>query len=343
MEEASITARAPLCPVSPASLTLPIPTLIPLLALLAGLSFVPMTAAAEPESPPDPATDALLDEEASPEEEAAPEPEAPPDPEAAVEEAPPDEAAPPDGAAPGDEAALDEAAPDDEAALDEAPADEHAPIDEAAPPDDAAPPGETEPEPASDPSDETAADPPALDEILAARRCPRLFGDAARRRLHREQRTAALIAVERRRDVVEITHAMQWDRPFYLELAGVELVATEIGEDGRWTALLSIDEQAAADVGCTSGRYRVAADAALGKQARVVAVVDDIVLVEFEGNLAYLLAPEARIPVWQMVWRSGWYFVRPREVSSFKGNARKPVRRPPARRTPARRPPVRRR
>lgn len=141
-----------------------------------------------------------------------------------------------------------------------------------------------------------------------------------------------MLSVETRGDVVEITHGNRWRRPFYLELDGVTLLDTEVDDRGRYTALLEVTNDKIDDVECTDGVYRVDVDAALGKQARVIGVLDGVMLVEYEGDLAYLMTAEAEAPVWQMVWRSGWYFVRQREVGSFAGKQRSRARKSRSRR-----------
>lgn len=154
--------------------------------------------------------------------------------------------------------------------------------------------------------------------------CPALFGDAETRDYNSRVREAKLTWLETRGDVVEITHTTDWKRPFYLELAGVELVETELDERGEWSAVVEVDERME---DCPAGQYPVEDDFALGKQARVVGVVDGAMLVEFEGDLAYLMTEDAEIPTWQMVWRSGWYFIRRREVSATKARKRSRTRR----------------
>lgn len=141
-----------------------------------------------------------------------------------------------------------------------------------------------------------------------------------------------MLSVETRGHVVEITHGNRWRRPFYLELEGVELLETELDDRGRYTALLEVSNDKIDDVECADGVYRVDADAALGKQARVIDVLDGVMLVEYEGDLAYLMTAEAEAPTWQMVWRSGWYFVRQREVGSFAGKKRSRARKSRSRR-----------
>ncbi len=154
---------------------------------------------------------------------------------------------------------------------------------------------------------------------LEPEQCPALFGDAKDQDYNRRVREAKLTWLETRGNVVEITHTTSWKRPFYLELAGIELVETEIDEDGEWSAVVAV-EDAVPD--CPSGRYLIDEDASLGKQARVVGVIDGTMLVDFEGRLAYLMTQDAEIPTWQMVWRSGWYFIKRREVTATKSNSR---------------------
>lgn len=302
MEEAPISARAPL--------RLPPP--IAALASIFVLTLLALPAPAAPVRPPPDDGAAVEADDLAPIDEDAP----------AAEDGADDESLAPDGEFDEGEASLaddadavdrgDDAEVDDGDERSDALADDHA-DDPAAD------------EPAADRIEEAPA--LAADPIHPARVCARLFGDRADRRWHRELRTAEMVSVESRGRIVEITHGTRWHRPFYLELAGVELVATELDGPGEWSAVLDVEGEAIDDVDCPSGLYRIGRDAALGKQARVIAVLDGALLVEFEGNLAYLLTPEAEAPTWQMVWRSGWYFVRKSEVESFTGNNRSRVRR----------------
>lgn len=166
--------------------------------------------------------------------------------------------------------------------------------------------------------EELAAD-DGEDELLDPGMCPALFGDDETQDYNRRVRKAKLTWLETRGDVVEITHTTTWKRPFYLELAGIELVDTAVDEEGEWSAVVELDETIA---GCPAGQYELDADASLGKQARVMGVVQDTLLVDFEGKLAYLMTDEAEAPTWQMVWRSGWYFIKRREVSASKSKSR---------------------
>lgn len=153
------------------------------------------------------------------------------------------------------------------------------------------------------------------DDLLDPAQCPALFGDPEDHRYNARVRKAKLTWLETRGDVVEITHTTDWSRPFYVEFAGIELLETEVDARGRWSAVVEVDD---AVPGCPPGQYAVEPDDALGKQAQVLGITDGALLVEFEGDLAYLMTADAEIPTWQMVWRSGWYFVRRREVSATK-------------------------
>ena len=166
-----------------------------------------------------------------------------------------------------------------------------------------------------------AGEPSAASEaLLDPGQCPALFGDADDQDYNRRVREAKLTWLEVRGNVVEITHTTSWKRPFYLELAGVALAETTVDEAGAWSAVVDVQDAVA---GCPSGRYAVGEDVSLGKQARVMGVTDGVMLVDFEDKLAYLMTAEAEVPTWQMVWRSGWYFIKRREVTSTKSTRRK--------------------
>lgn len=165
---------------------------------------------------------------------------------------------------------------------------------------------------AGDPADGALGE---ADELLDPDLCPALFGDAKTRDYNRRVREAKLTWLEPRGKVVEITHTTSWKRPFYLELSGIELVETTVDETGEWSAVVDVDD---AVPDCEPGLYPVEPDFALGKQGRIIGVVDGSVLVDFEDRLAYLMTEDAEPPTWQMVWRSGWYFIRRREVTATR-------------------------
>lgn len=157
-------------------------------------------------------------------------------------------------------------------------------------------------------------------ELLDPDQCPALFGDEDDRDYNRRVREAKLTWLESRGGVVEITHTTSWRRPFYLELAGVALIETEPDGRGGGSAVVVVDD---AVPDCEPGHYPLEPDFALGKQGRVIGVVDGSVLIDFEDRLAYLMTEDAEPPTWQMVWRSGWYFIRRREVTATKPTARR--------------------
>ncbi|MCA9539212.1 MAG: hypothetical protein KC620_10025 [Myxococcales bacterium] len=166
-----------------------------------------------------------------------------------------------------------------------------------------------------------------------ARACPDLFGDVEDRSENRAWRKRMLSWVEQRGPVVEITHSTTWKRPFYLEFAGIELMETGEQDNKRY-AIIRVGADRPAAIDCEPGDYLVHVDDALGRQGRVLAVLDGSLLIDFDGQLGYLMTAEAEPPVWQMVWRSGWYFVHRHEVRFSKNT---PRRRTPTRRRPARR------
>jgi hypothetical protein len=88
-------------------------------------------------------------------------------------------------------------------------------------------------------------------------------------------------------------------------------------------------------LGCPDGLYAVGVDDALGAGAHVLAVLDrDVMLVEADGRLGYLLAERAPAPLWRLSWDSDIRFRKPIQFSAtaVKAPPRAAARRPPPRR-----------
>ncbi|MCA9543183.1 MAG: hypothetical protein KC613_02305 [Myxococcales bacterium] len=139
--------------------------------------------------------------------------------------------------------------------------------------------------------------------------CPRVFGSPAYKRKLTKRRKRLLDDVDPNGDIVDIAHSTDWRRPFYLEFTGVELLAAE-GDEG---AAFRVDD-ALADLDCEPGVYHLDVDDSLGDDTAILAVLDDVVLVEFKGQLGYLATDDAEIPTWRMIWLAPWRIIRRRET-----------------------------
>lgn len=146
-------------------------------------------------------------------------------------------------------------------------------------------------------------------DVATAEECPALFGDETEHAADEVWRERVVRLVEETGDDVLIVHSAGWAWPAPLDLIGATVVATADRDDGEPMGLLQLSPEAA-PTGCRPGLYAVEAGDRLG-QARVLAVLDDLILVEHDGSLRYLQGGEGQPPSWRMVWRSPWRFPKP--------------------------------
>lgn len=181
-----------------------------------------------------------------------------------------------------------------------------------------------------------ADEPEAPTDLHDSDACPRLFGTEHLTEKHAARRERVLWGVERAASVVEVEHSAGWDRPHYLEFRGLELVDAAPGAEATFRVTPTLDRP-----GCEAGEYTVGVDDSLGERGHVLAVLNDVVLVEYLGQLSYLATPEATIPTWRMVWRSPWKLVKRRHTGVASSTM--PTRRANRYRRPTRRSSKRRR
>jgi hypothetical protein len=129
--------------------------------------------------------------------------------------------------------------------------------------------------------------------------CPDLFGDPETRAENRRERRALLELVDVSPHAITIVHSGHWRAPEPIEFAGIELVTSK----RRRRAIVELGEELAA-FGCPLGQYALRVDDTIGGSARVVSILDELVLVEHEGELRYLDLPGATTPYFSMVWAS---------------------------------------
>jgi hypothetical protein len=140
---------------------------------------------------------------------------------------------------------------------------------------------------------------PALGQPRAAADCPALFGNARTRAIGAARRAKNIEFIDEDASGVTLAHSSEdWDEPWSLQLVGLELVALK-GE----VALFEATPSLAKSVGCSAGRYRVTVDDALSRDARVLAVLRESVLVEMRGALRYVLLRGAEHPEWLVAYR----------------------------------------
>ena len=156
------------------------------------------------------------------------------------------------------------------------------------------------------------------DEGLSAGSCPLLFGDEATHAAYAAHRSLALRWVAEREHTVTLVHSTDWQPPTPLQYEGLELIEARPG-----VAWLELPTEAAEELDCPAGQYRIEVDDAIGSSGQVLAILDDLVLVNEEGTLGAWLPEGVREPRWELAWTSTWGLSKP------AGKSTAPVRRTP--------------
>lgn len=148
----------------------------------------------------------------------------------------------------------------------------------------------------------------AVEVVEHASSCPEVFGDEADYRRNQSRREDHLEDVDP--DGYFITHDSDWIEPIPIEPLDLHLVATETQGDCAPYAIVDL-RPGEETIDCEPGLYAVEVDASLGRDARVLAIFDDILLIENRGDLQYVMTDLAVEPQWRMVWHPPWKFTRP--------------------------------
>jgi hypothetical protein len=157
--------------------------------------------------------------------------------------------------------------------------------------------------------------------LLPHDRCASVFGDASIQEANRARRASRLVDVVENKDGRAVLHAVpSWNDPKSIRLSGIELLGIDDPGDERpaWQRRVARLRLASGD--CPSGEYGVGVDASLGQRARVVAVLDDSVLLELDDKLVRLGAGRDDL---RMVWQSAFAITVAGGGASSKPNASK--------------------
>jgi hypothetical protein len=131
--------------------------------------------------------------------------------------------------------------------------------------------------------------------------CAALFGDVAARRANAALRARNLDWIDEEQSGVTIAHAAEgWEEPTRIEVKGLRLLRTR---PDAGIAEVQLSSSAARTAGCAAVTYLVGVDAALGFQARVLAILRHGVLVERRGQLVFLSSRGVPPPRWLLAWR----------------------------------------
>ncbi len=168
---------------------------------------------------------------------------------------------------------------------------------------------------------------PPLDNAKPAENCTFLFGDQERKTEALDQIQAQAIEVLGLEDQdVFLLHSGIWKAaPKQIAFSGIKLTATGTTAEGQRVGLLEVQTPKH----CEKATYAVSAGNTLGPKGRVLAVHDQILLLEYNGKLRYALAEGAPVPNWHVAWRSGWSMAPYQATSSKGGSAYRPSRSKP--------------
>jgi len=165
---------------------------------------------------------------------------------------------------------------------------------------------------------------PAADGALPAEACPEVFGTTQVHESNEADRQRKLDELDQAAHTIDLVHTGAWEEPERIRYRGLELVGTRLNEDEEPVALVRVDPEEG-ELECRPGLYRLEVDDSIGADAAVLAVLDDVLLVEADGDLRFLKTEQAEQPVFRMIWRSEWKLLRlPGERISTRRARRSP-------------------
>lgn len=172
-------------------------------------------------------------------------------------------------------------------------------------------------------------------EIYDSSQCSVLFGNQQARERNRSLRHNNLVSIRRYKHATVIVHHTNWKEPKYLKYSGISLADIKHDKyDDKPVAYIEVTDQLD-QFDCDPGLYTIRVDDCIGGKAKVLAILDDMILLEMENNLRYLTNnPNIGKPLWQMVWASRWKIVKTQESSNTSYS--RPPSPSPRRHTPPR-------
>jgi hypothetical protein len=150
-----------------------------------------------------------------------------------------------------------------------------------------------------------------------AQECPELFGDRREHDENRVSRENSLEEVECLDNFINLVHSTDWTRPRRVSFEGLELVDTSTKETDEPVAVFRLDESVD-EIECEPGLYLVRVDDSIGEDARVLAILENVVLIEWENDLGFLQIEGTQAPRWRTIWRSSWKLPRMPDSSRYR-------------------------
>jgi hypothetical protein len=172
-------------------------------------------------------------------------------------------------------------------------------------------------------------------EAVPSRECPELFGDQDDRDENRLTREESLESVKVCKYAINLVHTADWRRPKKVQLEGLELIDICIEEGRTPLAVLRLEEPLE-EIECEPGLYIVKVDDSIGADVQVLYILENVLLLEYDGQLGYLVVEGEKMPMWRLIWRSTWKMPRLPD-SSRQSKSRTPRRSHPRRKRHRRR------
>ncbi len=170
---------------------------------------------------------------------------------------------------------------------------------------------------------------PAGRGVLPASACPALFGDPLLEQENRQRRESLLESIRVWEHSIDVVYHGPWEEPQPLDYRGIKLLQTFAGDSCEATAVLEVTDEAG-ELGCAAGDYAVTRDASVGREGRILAVLDEVVLLEQDGELGYLAVEGQEPPLFRMVWHPRWTLRHPYKIAPVRPS--RAPHRPPGRR-----------
>lgn len=152
-------------------------------------------------------------------------------------------------------------------------------------------------------------------------RCSVLFGSEADMMNNKNNRKNSLISFSGKKNQYTIMHQTRnWQVPILLQIPGLKL--SQIIDSGDQSyAQIKISNKVAKKHGCPAGIYKIKQDGKLLPNLKVLAISNNLMLLQYKGKLGYLPLNQETNPTFRMVWQSPWQIAREEEGGSSGGGS----------------------
>lgn len=183
--------------------------------------------------------------------------------------------------------------------------------------------------PESKPQTEIAPPDDCQPEIEApwhwASECPQLFGDEDTHSANLKWRHRVIKNIDEGEYSIDILHSAAWQEPTRTLIPSLTLFKTERAPNCPAIATVQVDA-VELGVNCKDGLYALRVGDGIGETGRVVAILDDILLTELRGQLAYFTVSPTQRPNWRLTWRSPWRVSMPSSSGARGGHSKSKAR-----------------